>query len=673
MANRQIQLMNEARARATFDPRKLTYIIYGGPEAVHAREAAFATAEKKMDTTDMDVLPAEYGDVTRSEMYIQGLKMGKAMIEERTQRGTGIFEWITPKYWLANSSPYGLHFMMFTPSLKLLGSDEQAKYWVPLAEQAKILGCYCQTELAHGSALRDLETTATFDRATDEWVLHCPTTESIKYWPGGLGFSVTHAIVMARLIIGPKDYGVHPYIVQLRSLEDFTPLPGVELGDVGLKMGHNTNDNGYAKFTHFRIPRANLLMRYQTVDREGNYTSTPGGSSRLSYGTMLYARVNIAAAIPMQLAQAATIALRFSLVREQGALPFETDESKRSPVPILAFPMLSLRIFMVMSRAFATWFSAQEVAGQYQNLLARQAKGDHAALPGVHALLAALKAYSAQTLADGTEEARRCTGGHGYLSFSGFGLLVPAATVIATIEGDTYVMYQQAARYLIKCVTTTRATWDPNVAYLYAPASQPLPSTADFGDIAVLLQVFQHRSIRLIKESAAILAEAQADGKLSFSQAWNKHMVRFVAAARAHIEFLVLRSFAKAAKGDSPEHKVLERLCVLYGLTCIEGLQSEGVGFTEDGYLTAVHLSNARKVVNVLLEELSVDAAAIADSWNFTDASLASAIGCYDGDIYTRMMKWTEQAPINVEARKNGGVIKEGYEGYLRPVLTGRL
>ena len=53
-----------------------------------------------------------------------------------------------------------------------------------------------------------------------EFLIHSPTLTSTKWWPGGLGKTSSHAVVMARLFIGSKDYGPHGFIVQLRSLED---------------------------------------------------------------------------------------------------------------------------------------------------------------------------------------------------------------------------------------------------------------------------------------------------------------------------------------------------------------------------------------------------------------------------------------------------------------------
>ena len=93
-----------------------------------------------------------------------------------------------------------------------------------------------------------LETTATLDKETDEFVIHTPNIKATKFWPGALGTVSTHAIVFARLIIDEYDNGVQPFIVPIRSLEDHKPLPGIKVGDIGSKMGYNYIDNGYLSF-----------------------------------------------------------------------------------------------------------------------------------------------------------------------------------------------------------------------------------------------------------------------------------------------------------------------------------------------------------------------------------------------------------------------------------------
>jgi len=46
---------------------------------------------------------------------------------------------------------------------------------------------------SHGSNVPGLETTATFDPATDEFIIHTPTLTATKWWIGGAAHSATHA------------------------------------------------------------------------------------------------------------------------------------------------------------------------------------------------------------------------------------------------------------------------------------------------------------------------------------------------------------------------------------------------------------------------------------------------------------------------------------------------
>ena len=93
-------------------------------------------------------------------------------------------------------------------------------------------------ELGHGSNLRSLETTATYDPKTESWDIHTPCLTAAKWWPGGLGKTSTHALVMARLVTLGEDHGIAPFLVQLRRQEDHEPMPGVTLGDIGPKYGY---------------------------------------------------------------------------------------------------------------------------------------------------------------------------------------------------------------------------------------------------------------------------------------------------------------------------------------------------------------------------------------------------------------------------------------------------
>ena len=61
------------------------------------------------------------------------------------------------------------------------------------------------------------------------------------------------------MIVDGITYGVVPFMVPLRRLDNHHLFRGVECGDIGGKMGYNTVDNGYLSFTDYRIPRDNLL------------------------------------------------------------------------------------------------------------------------------------------------------------------------------------------------------------------------------------------------------------------------------------------------------------------------------------------------------------------------------------------------------------------------------
>jgi len=78
-----------------------------------------------------------------------------------------------------------VHFGLYCKTIKNLGTEKHRDLLISGAG-CKQLGCYGLTELGHGSNVRGIETTATYDPVTKEYVLHSPTKTSRKFWIGNL-------------------------------------------------------------------------------------------------------------------------------------------------------------------------------------------------------------------------------------------------------------------------------------------------------------------------------------------------------------------------------------------------------------------------------------------------------------------------------------------------------
>lgn len=78
----------------------------------------------------------------------------------------------------------------FLAVIESQGSEEQRAYWVPRCRSYEVVGCYAQTELAHGSNVQGLQTTAKYDPKTQEFVIDSGSMDNMKFWVGAMGVTV---------------------------------------------------------------------------------------------------------------------------------------------------------------------------------------------------------------------------------------------------------------------------------------------------------------------------------------------------------------------------------------------------------------------------------------------------------------------------------------------------
>ncbi|RYO94212.1 hypothetical protein DL766_008983 [Monosporascus sp. MC13-8B] len=181
----QPEMMAEAQSRASFDVEALTRVIYGDADTVRRRREAWARVEAVLGTLDTSRLPRRYAKTSREDLYIDGLRMGKAAWDDRAKSGHDFFDWMTPRLPLFNNSPFGLSTSMFIKMLELMASPEQKSRWLVPATKGQINGAYMQTELSHSTSVRGLETTATFNESRDGFLLNTPTLSKTEPTRGG--------------------------------------------------------------------------------------------------------------------------------------------------------------------------------------------------------------------------------------------------------------------------------------------------------------------------------------------------------------------------------------------------------------------------------------------------------------------------------------------------------
>jgi acyl-CoA oxidase len=259
---------------------------------------------------------------------------------------------------------FGVQFGLWGGAVQHLGTKYHHDKYLRAIGSLELPGAFAMTEAGHGSNVQHLRTTATYDVATQEFVINTPDDDAHKDYIGNAAVHGRMAAVFAQLVVGGESRGVHALITPLRDAQG-NLYPGVRIEDDGEKIGLNGVDNGRIWFDHVRVPREALLNRYGDVSPEGVYSSpieNPNKRFFTMLGTLVQGRVCVGAAAMSASKNALTIAIRYGLRRRQFG-PGGQEE-----VPIIEYRSHQRRLLPALAKTYAMHFAQQELNQKLHNV-----------------------------------------------------------------------------------------------------------------------------------------------------------------------------------------------------------------------------------------------------------------------------------------------------------------
>ncbi len=542
----------------------------------------------------------------------------------------------------------GVQFGLFGGAILQLGSKRHHDAYLEDLMQGRLLGCFAMTETGHGSNVQELGTVARFDVETGEFVITTPDDSARKDYIGNAAKHGRMAVVFAQLEIGGESEGVHAFVVPLRD-EKGRVLPGVRIEDCGPKIGLNGVDNGRIWFDQVRVPREALLDRYASVSETGVYSSPIESRNKRFFtmlGTLVQGRVCVGGAGINASKVAIAIAVKYALRRRQFAASDPEVEEL-----LLDYGMHQRRLFPLLARTYALHFAQEVVAGQVHDVFTGTLDPDadpDLARRELESRAAGTKALGTWHATRTIQECREACGGAGYLAENRFAALKADTDVFTTFEGDNHVLLQLVAKGLLTDYASEFEDMDQfgmvrfvaglavetviektNVHKLLERIKDVLPGGDDRWDQeAGLLDPDYQLAMYRFREEHTLAGVARRlkrgiDSGMNPGQVFSRVQDHVIAAARAHMERLVLEAFVEKTRAmpDGDDKVALNLLCDLHALS---GIEADRAWYMEHGRLSSQRSKAISREIADLCRRIRPIAGDLVDALAVPEAMLRS-------------------------------------------------
>ncbi|XP_039087609.1 acyl-coenzyme A oxidase-like protein [Hyaena hyaena] len=570
--------------------------------------------------------------------FIMGLPLLKRAIQEQAEKTKSfvsrslVIGEVLSMADMATAVKCGIIYWLFGGAVRNLGSPGHVTKWLQPLQEQRYTGMFAMTERGHGSNVRGIQTQATFDFCTQEFVIDTPCENAEKMYIGNAMYG-NYAAVFAQLIIKGRSQGPHCFIVPVRD-ENGSLYPGVTAVDMMYKEGLHGVDNGILIFHKVRIPRENLLDKFGAVAPDGRYHS-PIKNKSARFNAMLAALTPSRLAVTFQAMGAMklglTIAIRYSHSRRQ------FGPKAKEEVKIIEHQTQTLRLMPHLATALALTF-ASRYAGVLLDEDIFRGKELVDSRP-LQALVVGLKAYSTWENVSCLQDCRECTGGMGYMMENRISGLKCDTDVFVTFEGDNVVMLQVVVRELLaQCIKQHQEKPLSTLFRNWAESGSDKLRTSflafdvdTVGNLAFLLKAVNFRERVLQRSLVARIHYKVTTKKEDFFSAWNSCLHHVASLSLAHIHRVTLEQFWLAVRScpDQEDQALLMKFCLLYGTKLVF---QERAWYLEHKYLTPMTSTRIRSQLLDLCDSVKDDALRVISAFNIPHTSLHAPIAGITND-----------------------------------------
>jgi len=520
---------------------------------------------------------------------------------------------------------FGVQIGLFGGAVFQLGTEKHHQKYLEKLMKGELLGCFAMTETGHGSNVKDIETTATYDSQTKEIVVHSPSFAAGKEYIGN-AMDSTMAAVFAQLIVDGENHGVHTVLVPLRD-SDHNTLKGITVKDCGYKLGLNGVDNGRIWFDNVRVPLDNLLNKYGDINENGEYTSPIGNPSKRFFttlGALVVGRVCVGMLGLNASKVALTIALKYAYKRRQ----FGNKNSKQETL-IIDYPTHQKRLFPLLAKSYAYYFASLDLSEKYCHATEEEVRE-------VETLAAGLKAKSTWHATNTIQTCREACGGKGYLYENRFAGLKADTDIFTTFEGDNTVLMQLVAKGALtefkqsfhddgyRAVMRFILTKAKHEAYEYNPLFTRNRDTEHLLDPKFHFHAFNYRKRKVLMSLSERMQKYIKRGNDSH-EVFLRVQSHMMDLAHAFIDLVVLTSFHKHIEKctDPAAKKALMSLAQLFAL---DNIYEDRGWYLESDYMDGTKTKAIRRVIEKLYQDIKPNALGYVDAFAIPDELIGAPI-----------------------------------------------